>query len=165
MPNLVELIQQIAQNSSDASAPANVLFGTVTSTSPLTVLVEQKLELTSEFLVLTKNVVDYTVDVTLNSWNTDSVSLDADHSHSASTSSSLSVSSELSPNEDGDEITNTISGSVDVTIEQTNIDLSHKHSISGTKSITVHNALVTGDKVTLIQQSGGQKFVVLDKVY
>lgn len=32
------------------------------------------------------------------------------------------------------------------------------------KTITVHNALKNGDKVILIKQKGGQKFIVLDKL-
>ena len=30
--------------------------------------------------------------------------------------------------------------------------------------ITIHNGLVVGDKVILIRQQGGQKFVVLDRI-
>lgn len=140
MPNLVELIQEIAKNTNESGSPTSVLFGTVISTSPLKILVEQKLELTEEFLILTKNVKDYTVNVTVE-WDTENKNLN-----------------------DNQTITNTVDGSINVSIEQKNINLTHKHSISGTKSITIHNALVTGDKVILIQQQGGQKFVVLDKV-
>jgi len=39
------------------------------------------------------------------------------------------------------------------------------HSIVGTKSITINNALKQNDKVILLQQAGGQKYIVLDKVY
>lgn len=39
----------------------------------------------------------------------------------------------------------------------------HSHSVSG-GSLTVHNALKVGEKVILIRQSGGQKFIVLDRV-
>lgn len=41
---------------------------------------------------------------------------------------------------------------------------SHNHSISGTKSITIHNALKVGDKVLLLRQQGGQAYIVLDKI-
>ena len=41
---------------------------------------------------------------------------------------------------------------------------SHNHSISGKKEVTVHNALVVGDTVTLLKQKGGQKYLVLDRV-
>ena len=41
---------------------------------------------------------------------------------------------------------------------------SHTHLIEGRKEITVHNALAVNDKVVLIRQKGGQKYLVLDKV-
>ena len=50
-----------------------------------------------------------------------------------------------------------------LTVEQKNINLSHNHSISGTKQITIHNGLKLNDNVILLQQQGGNNFVVLDK--
>ena len=41
---------------------------------------------------------------------------------------------------------------------------SHAHSISGTKTFMVHNALKVGDKVILLQDNGGQSYLVFDKV-
>lgn len=163
MPNIVELIQEIVKNTNNASALTNVMFGTVTSTSPLKILVEQKLELSEEFLILTKNVKDYTVDVTVN-WTTENTSLNANHSHTTNVNSNISVSSDISPNDDNQKITNKVDGNINVSVEQKNINLTHKHNISGRKSITIHNGLANGDKVILIQQQGGQKFIVLDKV-
>ena len=40
----------------------------------------------------------------------------------------------------------------------------HKHAISGIKLVTIHNGLAVGDEVILLQQQGGQKYIVLDKV-
>ena len=40
---------------------------------------------------------------------------------------------------------------------------SHKHSIAGTKEMTVHNALQVGDEVILLKKQGGQKYLVLDR--
>lgn len=41
---------------------------------------------------------------------------------------------------------------------------SHNHSVSGTKEITIHNSLKIGEKVVLLKQKGGQKYLVLDRV-
>lgn len=41
---------------------------------------------------------------------------------------------------------------------------SHKHKIAGTTSVTIDNSLKSGDKVLLVRQDGGQKYVVFDKV-
>ena len=36
--------------------------------------------------------------------------------------------------------------------------------ISGTRTITLNNGLAVGEKVVLVRQDGGQKFLVLDRV-
>lgn len=41
---------------------------------------------------------------------------------------------------------------------------SHNHGISGTKKLTIRNALAVGDKVALLQQAGGQSFYILDRI-
>lgn len=41
---------------------------------------------------------------------------------------------------------------------------SHNHSISGTKTITINNALNVNDRVALLRSKGGQSYFVLDKV-
>ena len=41
---------------------------------------------------------------------------------------------------------------------------SHSHRYSGRKKIIVHNALVVGDEVALLQVQGGKKFLVLDRM-
>lgn len=41
---------------------------------------------------------------------------------------------------------------------------SHNHDIKGKKKILIHNALKTGDKVILMKQHGGQKYLVIDRV-
>lgn len=40
---------------------------------------------------------------------------------------------------------------------------SHNHAYSGRKRITIHNGLSIGESVILIQQSGGQEFIVLSR--
>lgn len=160
--SLVEVIKKMAVGANDANAPTSVLFGTVTSVEPLEITVDQKLKLTERFLMLTKNVKDYKVDVTMD-WDTENTSLDANHSHSTEVDSNISVSSDISPNDNNQKITNDVTGEVSVSVKQKDIDLTHKHRIKGTKSITVHNALKINDNVILIQQQGGINFVVLDK--
>lgn len=41
---------------------------------------------------------------------------------------------------------------------------SHSHSLSGTKEMTIHNALRVGDEVILLKKKGGQKYLVIDRV-
>jgi hypothetical protein len=40
----------------------------------------------------------------------------------------------------------------------------HRHKIKGTKTVTVNNALKTGDEVIMMQVSGGQKYIVIDRI-
>lgn len=42
---------------------------------------------------------------------------------------------------------------------------SHSHGYKGRKTYLVHNQLAVGDKVILIQESGGQRYIALDKWY
>ena len=135
--SLGEVIKRMAVGANDANAPTSVLFGTVTSVNPLEIAVEQKMKLTKEFLVLTKNVKDYTVDVTVN-WSTETKSLNANHSH-------------------------TVTGDASVEVQNENIGLSHNHTVSGRKTITIHNGLKTNDNVILLQQQGANNYIVLDK--
>ena len=111
MSNLLQVIKQAAMDAVEASEPSDFIYGTVKSASPLIVTIDQKLELTSGFLLLTSNVSDYEVKITVD-MKTD----------------------------DGE------------------------HSVSGEQTITVHNGLENGDKVILIKQKGGQKYIVLDKI-
>jgi hypothetical protein len=41
---------------------------------------------------------------------------------------------------------------------------SHAHAIKGKKEILIHNALEVGEEVILMQLSGGQKYIVIDRI-
>lgn len=64
MSNLIEIIKKISLGAIDSSMPSDVLYGIVTKENPIEITIEQKMVLTKEFLILTKNVVDYTVSIT-----------------------------------------------------------------------------------------------------
>lgn len=40
----------------------------------------------------------------------------------------------------------------------------HTHDVKGKKEITVHGALEVGEEVVLMQLSGGQKYIVIDRI-
>ena len=42
---------------------------------------------------------------------------------------------------------------------------SHNHDYTGRKLYLVHNQLVVGDKVILLRESGGQRYIALDRYY
>lgn len=156
MANLVELIKQAAVEAVNASDPAAFYFGTVTSDNPLSINVEQKMDLTSEFLILTNAVKDHVVEMTVDH-TTENVSL-------VESSGDITVTSKLNPEQPGTTIENEVQNTSSTSISAVKIDLTHKHSYKGRKKFTVHNALKKGEKVVMIKLQGGQKFVVLDRV-
>ena len=42
---------------------------------------------------------------------------------------------------------------------------SHNHDYNGRKKFLIHNALKVGDEVWLIRETGGQRFIAMDRVY
>ena len=82
MNDLLKIIKQAAVNAVDANKPVNVVFGTVISTSPLQIQVEQKLTLGKEQLVIAKHLTNYstTMNVYMDT-NSKTVSFDFSHEH------------------------------------------------------------------------------------
>ena len=68
---LVKAMKKAARDEREASKPVNVFFGEVQAVSPLKINVEQKMVLGEAQLVLTRNVTDHMVTVTVQ-WNTES---------------------------------------------------------------------------------------------
>lgn len=68
---------------------------------------------------------------------------------------------------------NTSDWSVDMTVDHQTEDAaggsgyaeyaSHHHGYAGRKTYLVHNALAVGDKVILLRESGGQRFIAIDR--
>lgn len=119
MNDIAKLIKRAAVEAMNESKPTSIVFGTVVSIEPLKINVEQKLTLTTAQLILTNNVRDYELEMTV------------------------------------DHVTESTSGADFA---------SHNHAYTGRKTFRVHNALVNGDEVILLQVQGGQKYIVLEKV-
>lgn len=65
MSNLNEIIKRISNEARYADEPSDLCYGTVKSAVPLKIQIDQKLILTKEFLILSKNVMDYEVEITM----------------------------------------------------------------------------------------------------
>lgn len=65
LPSLVELIQKIAKRAVEEAQPTSIEYGTVVSANPLKISLEQKLTLDSTHLILTNNVKDFEVEMTV----------------------------------------------------------------------------------------------------
>lgn len=121
--DLLIAIKKAAIDAVNTSKPTVIVYGTVISSSPLKIQVEQKMTLTAAQLVLTRNVTDHKIFMTV------------DHT---------------TGNRSGGSGENSFA--------------SHNHNYSGKKEFTVHNGLVVGDEVVMIQQQGGQKYIVIDRM-
>lgn len=65
MNDIVKSIKKSSEETSVAMDPVLVLFGEVTSISPLKILIEQRLEPDEDFFILTRAVRDYEVEMTV----------------------------------------------------------------------------------------------------
>ena len=68
--DLLNAIKKAALDAVNASQPCDFCFGKVTNTSPLKISIEQKMTLGAAQLVLTRNVTDFSTEVTID-WNTE----------------------------------------------------------------------------------------------
>jgi sortase (surface protein transpeptidase) len=121
--DLLSTMKKAAIEAVNASKPTAVVYGKVISSSPLKINVEQKMTLTSAQLVLTRNVTDYEIEMSV------------------------------------DHVTEYKSGG-----SGESAFASHNHAYTGRKKFTVHNGLVVGDEVLMIQMQGGQRYIVIDRV-
>lgn len=64
--DLLKTVKKTAVDAVEASKPTDVMFGTVVSANPIKIQLTQKLTLGSAQLVLSRNVTDHTVSMTVN---------------------------------------------------------------------------------------------------
>lgn len=65
----IKAVRQISKETTKAEGPVEISFGKILSASPLRVLVDQKMTLGPTQLVLTRNVTDYEIPVSMTSQN------------------------------------------------------------------------------------------------
>ena len=65
MSDLLKLIKKAGLEAMNQSAPAAIMLGVVKQVNPLVITVEQRLDIPAEFLLLTDNVRDFSVDMTV----------------------------------------------------------------------------------------------------
>ena len=133
----MELMKTAAMDVVKASRPVNVHFGTVKSESPLTIELDQKILLTQEFLVLSRNVTEHEIEMTV-----DHITEDADN-----------------PQTD-----KMAGGGGDASFTSHFHIHHHKHPYKGRKVFLVHKGLKTGERVIVISIQGGGRYLVWDRV-
>lgn len=140
MNDITKLIKKAALDAIKESDPMALMVGTVLSVAPLQVNVEQRFTLGAAQLLLTNNVADHDVNITME-WSTEEIT--HNHGYSGATGTS-------------DLHSHSYGGDTE--------DNTHGHAVTGTKTIKMHNALKLGDMVMLLRMQGGQKYLILDKV-
>ena len=81
LADFVELVQCIKKSAVEAVAaekPCSVHFGTVTNTEPLKITIDQRLTLEAEQLILTRNVTEHQIEMTVDHQTED----ETNHIHS-----------------------------------------------------------------------------------
>lgn len=121
---LLDAVKEMANNLIQNNKLCDWLVGEVTADSPLEVTIDNSLVLTDDVLYLTKNVMEWSVDMSV------------DH-HTENQGGGGGYAAFAS----------------------------HNHGYKGRKTYLVHNELKVGDQVYLLRASGGQKFIVIDRVF
>lgn len=140
---IFDLFKKIAQNIYNDGKPSDVLFGTVTSTKPLRVYINQKLTLEENQLILTNAVRDYEVKLTTKG-DDNEPTVQTTQAVSDGHYTGTATWASASPDTSG--------------------FMAHNHAYSGDKWFKVNLALKIGEKVILLQCAGAQQYVILDRV-
>ena len=135
---LIDIVKRAALDVMANEQLCDLRYGTVVDANPLRVQITSQLTIPSSLLVVPERLTDHKVSVTVD-WKSDT---SGEHSHMFDV--------EHVPNE--------------VITDSTSIGGKHDHGISGTKTITIHNALKVGDKVVLLRKQGGQSYFILDRI-
>lgn len=132
---LSEVIQDLIGQSIDFNKFTDIYYGVVESDEPLKIKINDIITLEKENLILTRNVIDHEIDISVK-WETikNNIPKTDKHHHNGG---------QIPPSD--------------------NINTFHLHKIKGRKKIIVHNKLKKDEGVILIKAYGGQKYVVLDR--
>lgn len=100
--DLIKAFKKIATEAVDASKPTNICYGKVISANPIKIQVEQKLLLSKEQLLLTRNVTDYDLEIEANISTEDTklvAEQDLTHKHSISGIKKIKIKNKLKSGE------------------------------------------------------------------
>lgn len=149
---LIDIMNQVKKE--DKSDTADLMFGVVTSINPLKIKVENRFEITKEFIILSAMCKEMTVNIFAHAHEITVQSVGA-HTHGtpAGTTGAAAV---------GDHGTHTHT----IPAATTDGDGEHAHSASETEqltSVTLWRGLQVNDKVRMLRVSKGQLYYVLER--
>lgn len=132
---LLETMKKVAQQSQNATVPAAFLFGNVTSTSPLTIRVDNRFDITGEAIVVMKQF---------------RTGYYPTHQHSG-----FKGAPTTEPKDGG-------AGDASFASHEHTLKNNYLTNTDGTSEY--YYGLSVGDKVVLFRNQGGQSFLVLGRV-
>lgn len=165
---LLDILQQISQQSQRASMPTDLKIGTVVATDPLEISINAAMApLKQNVLYLTVSVVEKKIPILNHTHITDGFS----HTH---TTSNLGHSHDVLGTESSTDLTGSYISSVGLGQDAFESD-ERLTSIACTENglplpvengyIILNRALAVDDKVLLLRVQNGQKFIVLSRVF
>lgn len=139
--DMIRLFKQMAKDVIENDNPMILQTGTVIQINPIHIRVDDKITHREEDgdLILTHLVRDYEVDITV--------------SHSVENINEIKNEKFTKPGKAEDPI-----------IPMSDLT-EHNHTYEGRKKIIMHLALKVGENVLLLRENGGQRYIVLDRVY
>ena len=149
-------IKSVVQQMMQGASLTDCVFGTVVKETPLEIKVDSFADVLEEDdLILTNAVKDHFVDIEV-AWETveDNYLQDFQQTYNSN------VSTYNSHRHPGCKEGSTGAASD----KMQNGDTTHLHDIKGRKKICIYNGLKVGETVLLLRRSGGQQYVVWDRV-
>jgi len=134
--SLIDVIRECVETNINKNQLCNVAFGTVTSDEPLEIQLDDKYILTKDYLILCRNVTEHEIYMTVEHETENHT-----HTHDIKVIDAYTCSGE---------------GIIE---EET-----HLHEYKGKQMFLVHKGLKVDERVVLIKMSGGQKFLVVDRL-
>lgn len=154
LPTFIDIFNMTTERLLHNKMLTEVEYGRVTKVNPLEITLDSKVQLPSAFLTLTNAVKDHAVDI--------SVSWETEKDDYLKTESTLYQHTHTGQNYIGN-ASRPIEGESDP-MDMLKVNTTHHHDIKGRKKIIIHNGLTLGERVILLRKSGGQDYIVLDRV-
>lgn len=166
MSNLLQTIQSIAINAVAASNPASLCYGVVTSAKPLKIrLDESTLEISDAAVMLTESVVERKITIDKHNHTIGSALVSHQHMYVNAAGAPTATTATTPPSlKAKDTVDDTV---LSAHFSEFGQDLTDKQveADSDKVTITMTRALAKDDKVLMLRLMGGQKFVVLSRLF
>ena len=182
MPNLLATIQSIAVNAVNSTNPISFVFGTVTSASPLKIRMDQStINLEGDSLILTSAVIERKMIIDKHTHEIGSTLAGHKHSFSGSITGTCTQAGTVSGSCSGTTEASTDISSKTVIVDTVisskvieNKDTEHPLPVNEDVSeddkkerieVVINRGLQKNDKVVMLRVCGGQRFIVLSRVF